>query len=326
MRTTTYVKKPYCGSCIRYFRILADGLKPRNTEFKTGKQKLRDAIAEITKEAISYDHFSELQMEIYEIEVRCKRDRFGYKTNDSDRFTTVKALGTLYGAEHLAEIFEQNKFRVAQQETDDHKNPYAIFYFKSTLRLVVDLQNCVKAQNPYYAQKVKITTLQQMAETLIYVQGHNYDTRRQMQNELSTIRGHLKAGQKKFSALQMELHDINEQILYTGQYYGNLKTYQEMVHAPNKAVFRKEHEAKIAAFEEAHQYLIALHPDRNFTPSKELKGRKQELQELIRYQKSTVQELGNHEKELQIASDNVDAILDQPPVQEPKKSHEEELS
>ena len=154
----------------------------------------------------------------------------------------------------------------------------------------------MKAQNPFYAQKVKISNLQQMAETLIYVQDHIYDTRAQMKNELSTIRGQLDSEQKKLSALQMELHDINEQIHYTGQYYGNLKIYREMLHAPQKALYRKEHASEIAAFEA-------------------------NLRELIKQQKSTIQEIGDQEKELQIASENVDAILDQQPVQEQKKSH-----
>ena len=76
-----------------------------------------------------------------------------------------------------------------------------------------------------------------------------------------------------------------------------------------------------AAFEEARTYLTALHPDKNFTPSQELKERKANLRELIKPQKSTIQEIGDQEKELQIASENVDAILDQQPVQEQKKSH-----
>ena len=57
-----------------------------------------------------------------------------------------------------------------------------------------------------------------------------------------------------------------------------------------------------------------------------LKERKANLQELIKQQKSMIQEIGNKEKELQIASENVDAILDQQPMQEQKKTHEEELS
>lgn len=164
-----------------------------------------------------------------------------------------------------------------------------------------------------------------MAETLIYVQDHNYDTQSQMKNELSSLRGQLDSEQKKLSTLQLELHDINEQIHYTGQYYANRKFYQEMLHAPNKALFRKEHESEIAAFEEARKYLTTLHPDKSFTPSQELKERKANLQELIRQQKSRIQEVGNQEKELQIASENVDTILDQQPVHKQNTVHKGKL-
>ena len=45
----------------------------------------------------------------------------------------------------------------------------AILFIKSDLRLVVDLQTCVKAQQSRaYAQKVKISNLQQMARTVAY--------------------------------------------------------------------------------------------------------------------------------------------------------------
>ena len=307
-------------------KIIADGLKPKNTTFHTRKQQLRNAIDDIASSATNWESFIELLEEKYDIRATLKRGRVGYNTPDGEKNITERSLGTLYGYEHLLERFEENLLRESKNEPDYHKNRYAIFYFKSELRLVVDLQNCIKAQNPYYSQKVKISNLQQMADTLIYVQDHNYDTRLQMRNELSTIRGQLETEQKKLSALQMELHDINEQIHYTGQYYGNLKIYREMLHAPNKARFRKEHETEIAAFEEARKYLTELHPDKNFTPSQELKERKANLQKLINSQKSSIQEIGNQEKELQIASENVDAILDQQPVQEQKKSHEEELS
>ena len=54
----------------------------------------------------------------------------------------------------------------------------AILFIKSDLRLVVNLQTCVKAQQSRaYAQKVKISNLQQMARTVAYVQEHGYDSR-----------------------------------------------------------------------------------------------------------------------------------------------------
>lgn len=53
-------------------------------------------------------------------------------------------------------------------KADYHTDPFVIFYIKSELRLVTDLQKNVKAmQNQAYARKVKIGNLQQMANTLV---------------------------------------------------------------------------------------------------------------------------------------------------------------
>ena len=82
-----------------------------------------------------------------------------------------------------------NGFKAENREGDYRKDPLAIFTCQSRLRLVVDLQTNVKAiQSQAYAQKVRITNLQQMAETLIYVQEHGYDSRTDLDAALSAAR------------------------------------------------------------------------------------------------------------------------------------------
>ena len=53
----------------------------------------------------------------------------------------------------------------------------SILFIKSDLRLVVNLQDCVKAQQNTYANKVKLSNLKEMAKTVAYIQEHGYDTR-----------------------------------------------------------------------------------------------------------------------------------------------------
>jgi len=73
--------------------------------------------------------------------------------------------------ENKHSFFEYNPYY------DYSSYPAAILFIKSDLRLVVDLQNNLKAcQSRAYAQKVKISNLQQMAKTIAYVQEHHYDT------------------------------------------------------------------------------------------------------------------------------------------------------
>ena len=61
---------------------------------------------------------------------------------------------------------------------DYHADPIAILYIRSHLRLVTDLQNCIKAkQSAAYAQKVKVTNLKEMARTVVFIQENGFDTR-----------------------------------------------------------------------------------------------------------------------------------------------------
>lgn len=55
--------------------------------------------------------------------------------------------------------------------------PVPFIFIKSDLRLVIDLQTCIKAQqSEAYAQKVKLSNLKQMAQTVAYIQEHGYNS------------------------------------------------------------------------------------------------------------------------------------------------------
>lgn len=79
-----------------------------------------------------------------------------------------------------------------------------ILFIKSDLRLVVDLQNCIKAQkNQTYAQKVKISNLQQMAKTVAYIEEHHFDTRADLQNEYEDITMQLSQARHTVKTLKL---------------------------------------------------------------------------------------------------------------------------
>lgn len=94
-------------------------------------------------------------------------------------------LGAAYDRDFLLSLFADNAkgihrekkadkaqstFTASKQTEDIPQNPK---YTASGVRLLVDLENCIKAQQSRaYAQKVKITNLQQMAQTYAFVQRH----------------------------------------------------------------------------------------------------------------------------------------------------------
>ena len=153
-------------------KIIEDGLKPTSTMFLTQKKYLRNAIDECAATSNSFDEFQSKLLELFQVSVIEHRGRYSYLHPDRQKRITERALGTRYGKEHLEQTFLR-------------KDPLAILYVRSHLRLVVNLQTNVKAmQSPAYAHRVKLSNLHQMANTIIYVQEHGFDTQSDLKNTL----------------------------------------------------------------------------------------------------------------------------------------------
>lgn len=295
-------------------KIVQEGLRPTATTFQTQKDFLRDAINECSRSAGTFEEFQNLLLENYNISVISQRGRYRYLHPDRDRRITEKALGTKYGREHLEKIFrlqtEKGMSAGHAPETDYHKDPTAIFYYGTKLRLVVNLQTNVKAmQSEAYAQKVKITNLQQMANTLIYIQEHGYDTRENLTAATSEAHKKLDDAQKRLSALNAEMKTLNTQIHYTGQYFASKTVYAEFLKTKHKKKYRSEHPSEITAYEEARDWLKDFYPDGKMLSLKSLRSHKEKLRDMIHSQKMTLQDLKGHCKELDTVSYNTNAIL-----------------
>lgn len=138
------------------------------TKFETNKEKIRNAINDIAERAKSFEEFQRLLKAEYGIQVKDHRGRFSYLPSDRQKFISARKLGSHYDREYLLQLFEENALAAEQNQAQwVQDDPITILFIKSNLRLVVDLQNCIKAQQSRaYAQKVKISNLQQMAKTV----------------------------------------------------------------------------------------------------------------------------------------------------------------
>ena len=277
--------------------IIADGLKPISTIFQTQKDYLRNAIDECAATSGSFEEFQTKLFEEFQISVVEHRGRYSYLHPDRQKKITERALGTRYGKEHLEQTFL-------------HKDPIAILYVRSHLRLVVDLQTNVKAmQSPAYARRVKLTNLQQMANTIIYVQKHGIDTQTDLKKLLLNSQKALAECQNQLAQLAAERKTLNSQIHYTGQYFANKDVYSQFLKSRNKGRFRKEHATEIQAYEEARDWLKSFYPDGKMTGMKTLKSQKEKLQHQIDSEKELVKTMREKLKTLETADYNVDKIL-----------------
>lgn len=147
--------------------LVAEGFTPMRTKFQTEKDKLRDAITAAAKRAKSFEEFSRQLQAESGISVKNHRGRFSYLLPNREKYISARTLGTSFDRNHLLMLFESNALAAEKEKQQwSVADPIAVLYIKSNLRLVVNLQDCVKAQqNRAYAQKVKISNLQQMANT-----------------------------------------------------------------------------------------------------------------------------------------------------------------
>ena len=67
-------------------------------------------------------------------------------------------------------------------------------------------------QSPAYAHRVKLSNLQQMANTIIYVQEHGFDTQSDLKNTLLASKQELKEMQTQFTQHRSDLRILNDQI------------------------------------------------------------------------------------------------------------------
>lgn len=162
-----------------------------------------------------------------------------------------------------------------------------------------------------YAQKVKISNLQQMAKTVAYIQENGFDTRENLQTTYDSITLQMHDARQKTKDTETQIKSVNEQIHYLGQYLSTKSTYNEFLKARFKGKFRKDHADEIEKHEKAVQILKAQNPDDSLPKMKDLKLEKERLLALKAAQYDTYTYYKDYQKELRTACANVDSILGQ---------------
>lgn len=302
-------------------KMLADGILPRKTKFETQKDFLRSAIEETAASSHSLEEFQKLLKEKYLISFKTSRGRFSYLHPERGKYITGRSLGSHYEKEYLLSQWEKKAMQKQalfpeQKSSEDtswnsmQNNLPAFVFIKSNLKLVVDLQNCVKAQqSSAYARKVKLSNLQQMAKTVAYIQEHGYDTEEDLEKASEEAETQTANMRKALRSTEDKLRQVNEQIHYTGQYLANKSIYRQFINSTNKTKFRQEHQTEITLYETARKILKGYSADGKLPSMKLLKVEKRNLTALKNSQYEAYQNLRKYEKELHTVQTNIDTFL-----------------
>ena len=301
--------------------MTAGGITLRKTKFKTQKDFLRNAIEEAAASARSLEEFQKQLLDNYHISLKISRGRFSYLHPECGKYITGRNLGTRYEKEYLLSVWEKNskchQNLSPEPDTSEKQSAFAnqndlpaFVFIKSELRLVIDLQNCAKAQaNSSYARKVRLSNLQQMAKTVAYIQEHDYDTEDDLKAAFDEAQAQTTEMRKTLRSTEKKLREVNEQIHYTGQYLANKSVYREFLTCKNKKKFRLEHQTEITLYETARKILKEHSEDGKLPSMKLLKAEKEKLAARKSSQYEAYRNLREYEKELHIVQTNIDTFL-----------------
>ena len=323
------------------------GLTPRQTTFQTEKQYLRDAIDTVASQAISQEDFSRLLSEKYNITFKVSRGRYSYLHPNRSKYITGRSLGTLYEEKHLLQIFQENSTsQITENPVPDISQvvnsstptvsaytattteaPHTFLFIKSDLRLVTDLQHCIKAQQSQaYAQKVKLSNLKMMAQTVAYVQEHGFQSKADLDTALSDASAQSTDARNTLKSTENTLKNVNEQIHYTGQYLANKSIYSDYRKSRNKEKFYDDHRAELTLYESALRILKEKSQGNKLPTLKMLREEKNRLTELQTMQREDFNARREHERELRTVCSNVDIILGTSQAQNRQREHTQEKS
>ena len=315
-------------------KMREDGITPKETKYQTEKQFLRDAIDNAAGIAKSPEEFSKILEEKYRIIFKISRGRYSYLHPDRKKYVTGRNLGTRYEEDFLMKTFMENTKSLSKKEenvqeqavsdtatnlqqalsSDSSQISVPFIFIKSDLRLVIDLQTCIKAQqSEAYAQKVKLTNLKQMAQTVAYIQEHGYDTRADFNAALTNAENQTSLARKKMKDTEQQLKNVNEQIHFTGQYLAYKDLYAQYRKSRNRNKFYEEHKAELSLYETALRVLKEKSNGQKLPSMKSLYQEKDRLTELREVQRSDFYSHRDQERELKTVDANIDMILGKKP-------------
>ena len=323
-----------------------DGITPKETKYQTEKQFLRDAIDNAAGIAKSPEEFSKILEEKYRIIFKISRGRYSYLHPDRKKYVTGRNLGTRYEEDFLMKTFMGNTKSLSKKKNNVQEQPVSdtatnlqqalssdssqisvpFIFIKSDLQLVIDLQTCIKAQqSEAYAQKVKLTNLKQMAQTVAYIQEHGYDTRADFNAALTNAESQTSLARKKMKDTEQQLKNVNEQIHFTGQYLAYKDLYTQYRKSRNRNKFYEEHKAELSLYETALRILKEKSNGQKLPSMKSLYAENDRLTELREVQRSDFYSHRDQERELRTVDANIDMILGKKPEQEHHIEKEQNL-
>lgn len=296
---------------------------PSKTVFQTQKQYVREAVKEVASKATSFNEFCDMIKEQYGVTVKESRGRISYLHPEREKYITGRALGVDYekdavlmiiSGERIASHAENSRATHFPDDTlfkmETLEDCKKVFVMQSDLKLVVRLQDYAKAKtNVAYANKVTVSNVKTMAETILFVQRNGFDSVEDIKIALSAAMKEKDRVKTELIKRQKEIKNVNEDIYYVGQYLTNKRVLSEYMKNTNEQEFSRKHEKELKSYKEAVAVMKSKYRDIPFPTLKELKGKKTILDAQVHQLERESKNLIKQEKMISIALKNIDSFL-----------------
>lgn len=250
------------------------------------KAKLKTAIDTLIPQVKDFD---ELLRRLQEMGYEIKQGKYiSFRAAGQERFTRAKTLGAAYTEEAIKERIKGVYAAKAKTLRKDKK-----------IRLVVDLENSIKAQQSAgYERWAKIHNLKQAAKSMNFLTENKIEYYSELESKIADIMTAHDAAAKAVKEVEQRMSDLSLLIKHTTTYRQLKPIYDEYRKSPDKEKYLRGHESEIILFEAAARALKEMQikklPDLAALRKEysSLNDRKSKLYEDYRQAKKQMQEYG----------------------------------
>lgn len=304
-------------------RLEQEGKEFVQTLFQTQKQYLRDSIKDVVSIATTFEDFCSIMKEKYNITVRESRGRISYLHPEREKHITGRALGKGYEKDAVLKQISGEKitrlnvnerapksFSDIPTRIETLEDSKKVFVMHSELKLVVRLQEVAKAQtSATYVNKVMVSNVKAMAETILFVQQSGFKTVEDVREALSIATEESDRINGEILQEKEKLKSVNEDIHNMGQYLTYKKVFSEYMKTDNKREFAIDHEKELKAYKAAVNTLKKKYEGSDFPTMRELKKQKTESGAMIAQLKKQSLNAQKDQLVIEAALSNVKSML-----------------
>ncbi len=270
------------------------------------KKRLKNNIDTVIPLVDSYDGFLAKMKDLgYEIK-QGKYDSF--RMHEQERFTRSKTLGEDYTKEAIERRIKLAKEQQGISEVT-HPTYFRVWKYDQNLGLIENTHSyLIFVSSNYQRRMAAITDAKKIAATYNLLREKNIDSVDKLNEIMTCVKSEMKETHKQIREIDGKIAAVNETIKYLDRTHSNKKTRDNYIKSGKSSTFYESHRADLMIYESAASFLKRNSISPNADPDT-FRDQAATLEEQRNVLYSDLQALQKEHRNLDMAKQNVDIIL-----------------